>query len=124
MEGTGKLEKPGPNGQTYIDYLGNYRKHSLGNRNNVLTARKSAAVHLRNPLFKHGTPLRVLDPQIFNTFGSTDFETGDTGGGLFKSQIDLYWGEDDPRDPLNIFRPASCDVAVRWIVPVIVGGGR
>jgi hypothetical protein len=124
MEGSGRLEKPGPKGRKYIDYLGNYRRDSLGNRNNVLTDRKSAAVHLRNPLFKHGTPLRVLDPQIFNTFGSTDFETADTGGGLFKSQIDLYWGEDDPMDPIQIARPASCDVAVRWIVPVIVGGGR
>ncbi len=124
MEGTGRLEKPGPKGQKYIDYLGQYRTKPLGNRNNKLTERKSAAVHQRNPLFKHGTPLRVLDPQIFNTFGSSDFETGDTGGGLFNSQIDLYWGEDDPMDAINIFRPASCDVAVRWIVPVIVGGGR
>ncbi len=124
MEGTGRLARPGPEGQKYIDYLGQYRKHSIGNRNNVLTDRKSAAVHRRNPLFRHGTQLRVLDPQIFNTFGSTGFETGDTGGGLFRSQIDLYWGEDDPMGPLDIFRPASCDVAVRWIVPVIVGGVR
>jgi hypothetical protein len=121
MEGSGLLAKPGPGGERYVDYLGNYRRHSLGNRNNILTERKSAAVHQRNPLFRHGTPLRVLDPQIFNTFGSTHFETGDTGGGLFRSQIDLYWGEDDPLGPLELFRPASCDVAVRWIVPVIVG---
>ena len=24
-------------------------------------------------------------------------------------------------EPLDIFRPASCDVAARWIVPVTVG---
>jgi hypothetical protein len=122
MEGSGRLAQPGPKGEDYIDYLGKYRKHPIGNRNNILTDRKSAAVHRHNPLFRHGTPLRVLDPHIFNTFGSTAFETGDTGGGLFRGQIDLYWGEDDPMGPLDLFRPASCDVAVRWIVPVIVEG--
>ena len=122
MEGTGRLIEPGPGGQNYISYLGNYRDRSIGNRNNTLVPRKSAAVHRRNPLFSHGTPLRVLDPAIFNTFGATGFETGDTGGGLFRSQIDLYWGEDDPLGPDDIYRPASCDVSMRWIVPVIVGG--
>lgn len=123
MEGTGRLAQPGPQGQDYISYLGDLRKTSLGNRNNTLVDRKSAAVHRRNPLFRHGTPLRVMDPAIYNTFGGTGFETGDTGGGLFPSQIDLYWGEDDPRSPREIYRPASCDIAVRWIVPVIIGAG-
>jgi hypothetical protein len=120
MEGTGKLATPTPAGKTYITYQGEYRQRSLGNRNNTLYPRKSAAVHLRNPLFRHGTPLRVLDPAIYRNFGATDFSTGDTGGGLFRSQIDLYWGEDDPLSPLETYRPASCDIAIRWMVPVII----
>ena len=120
MEGTGRLAKPGPAGHEYISYLGNYRSRSIGNRNNPLVPRGSAAVHRRNPLFRHGTPLRVLDSAVFNSFGATAFETGDTGGGLFRSQIDLYWGEDDPLGPRDIYRPASCDISVRWMVPVII----
>jgi hypothetical protein len=123
MEGTGKLAEAAPDGRHFINHLGGYLKAPLGNRNNVLTPRKSAAVHRRNSLFTHGTRLRVMDPAVYHSFGATGFETGDTGGGLFPSQIDLYWGEDDPRGPMEIARPASCEIAVRWIVPVIVGGG-
>ncbi len=58
---------------------------------------------------------------MYNQFGGIRYEVGNTGAGLFRSQIDLYWGEDDPRGPgSGIFRPASCDVAVSWIVPVLV----
>jgi hypothetical protein len=121
MEGTGRLAKPAPRGENYICYLGNFRKAPLGNRNNVLTPRASAAVHRRNPLFGHGTPMRILDRAVWNCFGSTAFEAADTGGGLFPAQIDLYWGEDDPRSAWEIARPASCDIAVRWVVPVMVG---
>lgn len=54
-------------------------------------------------------------------FGATRFQVGDTGGGLFRSQFDLYWGEDVPLGPgADIWRPASCDVAVSRIVPVLV----
>lgn len=31
--------------------------------------------------------------------------------------------QSDPLGPLEIVRPASCDIAVRWLVPVIVGRG-
>lgn len=123
MEGTGRLEEPASGGRNYISHPGDFRHHPIGNRNNILVPRKSAAVHRRNPLFRHGTPLWVLDPAVFHAFGATAFETGDTGGGLFRSQIDLYWGEDDPFGPREMYRPASCGISVRWIVPVIIGGG-
>jgi hypothetical protein len=120
MEGTGRLNQPGPGGKNHISYLGEFRKHPLGNRNNPLIARRSAAVHRRNPLFRHGSRMQVLDPLVFQEFGATRFETADTGGGLVHSQIDLYWGEDDPLGPMEIYRPAGCRFGVRWIVPVIV----
>ena len=41
------------------------------------------------------------------------------GAGLFKNQIDLYWGEDDPAGSSQIAMPASCPVGVWWIVPVV-----
>jgi len=122
MEGFGRLSPPTSGGSTYIKYSGSwgYGTRPLGNRNNTLIDRTSAAVHRGNSLFGRGTPLQILDPQVYNCFGGTAFETADTGGGLYQSQIDLYWGEDDPLGPLNLFEAVSCPVAVRWIVPVMV----
>lgn len=121
VEGFGRLAKPSTGGSNYISYLGTYYNRILGNRNNTLIDRTSAAVHSRNPLLRKGTALKILDPYVYNCFGGTDFECADTGGGLHRSQIDLYWGEDDPLDSLHIYEPASCPINVRWIVPVIVG---
>ncbi len=122
-EGFGRI-KTAYNGMEYIKYDGRwgFAKASLGNRNNALKDRISAAVHRRNDLFGRGTRIAVLDAEVANTFGNVHFEAADTGGGLYFSRIDLYWGEDDPLGPgVDIFRPASCGVAVRWIVPVEVG---
>lgn len=120
MEGSGRLETADAGGRKYISYLGEHRKHVLGNRNNPLVPRRSAAVHRRNPLFHHAKPMHVLDPVVFGNFGASGFATADTGGGLFPAQIDLFWGEDDPLGPMEIYRPASCDFGVRWIVPVLI----
>ncbi len=123
MEGFGRMATPTSKGSQYLKYDGSwgYGTRPLGNRNNTLIDRKSAAVHRSSPFFKKGIPLKVLDTQIYNCFGGSEFETADTGGGLFTSQVDLYWGEDDPLGPNNLYEPLSCDVAVRWIVPVMVG---
>ena len=123
IEGFGRMAKPTSRGSNYVKYDGRwgYGTRPLGNRNNTLRDRASAAVHRQNRLFGKGTMMKVLDPHFFNSFGGSYFEAADTGGGLYKSQIDLYWGEDDPLGPLNIYEPASCHVAVRWVVPVIVG---
>lgn len=122
MEGFGAMAEPsGKNPYLKFDGTWGYRDRILGNRNNTLADRESVAVHRANPLFQHGSRAWILDPELYNTFGALRYVTGDTGGGLFRSQIDLYWGEDDPRGPgADIFRPAACDVAVRWIVPVLV----
>jgi hypothetical protein len=122
MEGYGRLATP-QGTRDYVKYDGSwgYGTRSLGNRNNTLIDRDSAAVHRSHPLMGKGTRLLVLDPEIYNTFGGMRFEAADTGGGLFRSQIDLFWGEDDPLGPgADIYRPATCDVAVRWVVPVII----
>lgn len=121
VEGFGRLAEPSSGGSNYINYQGSYYKRTLGNRNNTLIDRTSGAVYRYHKRLGKGTPLMTLDPYIYNCFGGTEFECADTGGGLHYSQIDLYWGEDDPLDALHIYEPASCPINVRWIVPVIVG---
>jgi hypothetical protein len=119
IEGFGKMA----NSSQYLKYDGTwgFRDRILGNRNNTLIDRESLAVHRGNPLFSPGVRVWILDPELYNTFGSLRYRTADTGGGLYRSQIDIYWGEDDPLGPgADIWRPATCDVAVRWIVPVQV----
>lgn len=119
MEGFGRLAEP-VEGKPYLAYTGRFHARKLGSRGNTLVPRETAAVHTRNPLVPFGRKLWILDREIYNQFGAALYRVGDTGGGLFRGQIDLYWGEDDPRGPgSDMFRAASCDVAVKWIVPVL-----
>ena len=122
VEGFGRLAEPFE-GKDYIKYDGRwgYAKRSLGNRNNTLVPRRSAAVHRRNPLFSKGRQITILDPDIYAALGTVDWRIADTGGGLHWWQIDLYWDEDDPLGPgIDIFRPKHCPLAVsRWI-PVAI----
>jgi hypothetical protein len=123
IEGFGRMETKTSAGSQYLKYDGTwgYRTRILGNRNNTLQDRESLAVHRRNPLFSSGVRVWILDSELYNTFGALRYQIADTGGGLYRSQIDIYWGEDDPLGPgIDIWRPATCDVAVRWIVPVLV----
>jgi len=123
IEGFGQMKTPTSGGSLFLKYDGTwgYRNRILGNRNNTLQDRESIAVHRRHSLFRSGVRVWILDHELYNTFGALRYQTADTGGGLYRSQIDLYWGEDDPLGPgADIWRPAACDVAVRWIVPVLI----
>lgn len=119
MEGFARLAEP-VNGRPYLAYDGKFHARILGNRGNELVPRESIAVNTMNPLVPPGRKVWVLDPEIYNQFGAALYRVGDTGGGLFRNQIDLYWGEDDPRGPgSGVARAASCDLSVKWIVPVL-----
>lgn len=119
MEGFGRLAEP-VDDKLYLAYSGRLHQRILGNRNNELVPRESIAVNTKNPLVPSGRKVWILDPEVYNQFGAALYTVADTGGGLFRNQIDLYWGEDDPRGPgAGVARAASCDVAVKWIVPVL-----
>jgi len=121
MEGFGRVAQPVKE-KPYLAYSGRFHKRILGNRGNELVPRYSIAVNTKNPLVPSQRKVWVLDPEVYNQFGAALYEVADTGGGLFRNQIDLYWGEDNPRGPgSGIARAASCDLSVRWIVPVITG---
>ena len=120
IEGFSRLVNP-PKGLPYVSYTGRFHSRILGNRGNVLRDRESVAVHRGNPLFGKASRVWILDPHLYNQFGAIRFQVGDTGGGLYRSQIDLYWGEDEPLGPgPDMWRPASCDVPVSWIVPCLI----
>lgn len=119
MEGFARLAEP-VNGKPYLAYNGKFHARILGNRGNELVPRESIAVNTKNPLVPSRRKVWVLDPEVYNQFGAALYRVDDTGGGLFRNQIDLYWGEDDPRGPgSGVARAASCDLSVKWIVPVL-----
>jgi 3D (Asp-Asp-Asp) domain-containing protein len=119
MEGFARLAEP-VSGKPYLAYNGRFHARILGNRGNELVPRESIAVNTKNRLVPSGRKVWVLDPEVYNQFGAALYRVDDTGGGLFRNQIDLYWGEDDPRGPgSGVARAASCDLSVKWIVPVL-----
>jgi hypothetical protein len=56
-------------------------------------------------LFKPGQIVVIEEPEIQKIFGNTEWTVADTGGGLRRWQLDLYWGEDEPLGPQFLARP-------------------
>ena len=87
-------------GMSYIRYEGGeefgFAKEPTGIGRRPLVARSSAAVRSRDrALFSSGV-LTLSGDEVTSVFGGTQWKIDDTGGGLRKWQIDLYWGEDEP----------------------------
>lgn len=111
-EGFGRLVTP-VGGRNYIQYVGGGRfrfaKVPLGSRGNVLVPRKSCAVSTRNRFLRQRLALLIKSETVDECLGSRDWEVADTGGGIHPLQIDLYYGEDEPRGPVGrqLARPRS-----------------
>lgn len=107
LEGFGRINEP-LNGLNYIRYQGrgrySFARQPLGRGTTVLVPRQSAAARGRKFL-KPGQVLVVENAEIRKIFGSTEWTIADTGGGLRRWQLDLYWGEDDPLGPQFLARP-------------------
>lgn len=107
LEGFGRISEP-MNGRNYIRYEGrgrySFAEQPLGRGTTVLVPRQSAAARGVR-LFKPGQLLMIEDPEIQKIFGSTEWTVTDTGGGLRRWQLDLYWGEDEPLGPQFLARP-------------------
>jgi hypothetical protein len=101
-EGFGRMITPIKD-RAYLRYAGDGRyafaTTPLGNRGNALVPRQSAAASRRNPTLLHGVEFVIESPSVEAVFGSKDWRTADTGGGIDPLQIDLYWGEDEPMGP-------------------------
>lgn len=103
-EGFGRLIEP-VGGRNYIQYVGGgsfrFARAPLGSRGNVLIPRKSCAVSTRNKYLRQRLKLLIKSDTVNECTGSEDWEVSDTGGGIHPLQIDLYWGEDEPRGPVG-----------------------
>jgi hypothetical protein len=101
-EGFGRLGEP-VNGCAYIRYNGgssySYARHVVGRGTAALIPRFSAATRRGQRGLGYGTAIETPASEVQRIFGSTNWKIVDTGGGLRRWQIDLYWGEDEPLDP-------------------------
>lgn len=100
-EGFGRIATP-VNSRNYIRYNGGH-SFAFASRpaggGGVLVARFSAAVKSGQSGLRRGVIIQTPDSTVRQVFGSTRWEIIDTGGGLRKWQVDLYYGEDEPLGP-------------------------
>jgi hypothetical protein len=111
LEGYGRITKA-VRGRKYIAYDGGnyvYDTAPKGRGITPLVPRKSAAVKLGQEELKGRTTLSTTSSEVEAVFGSNEWHIIDTGGGLRRWQLDLYWGEDEPRAPDAIGRPRGTD---------------
>src|SRR6478736_6189358 len=59
--------------------------------------RRSCAISSRNKFLHQHTRLRIKSQTVNDETGSDEWLVCDTGPGVHPLQIDLYWGEDEPR---------------------------
>ena len=99
-EGFGRINEP-VEGRTYIRWMGGNRYAfagaPLGRRGEVLVPRHSCAISSRNRFLHQRTRLRIKSQTVNDETGSDEWLVCDTGPGVHPLQIDLYWGEDEPR---------------------------
>ena len=100
-EGFGRIIRP-VNGRNYIRYDGHnsfeFATHPIG-RDGELVPRSSAAARSRQPGFFPGAELITAADAVREAFGNTKWKITDMGGGLYRWQIDIYWGEAEPAGP-------------------------
>jgi hypothetical protein len=124
-EGFGRLNEP-VDDRDYIQYVGGGRyqfaKAPLGRRGNVLVPRKSCAISRRNLYLRQDSDIRIESTTLEAVTGSRDWYVEDTGGGVHPNQIDLYWGEDEPRGSVgrNVARPAGTALEYAFEIVVVV----
>jgi hypothetical protein len=99
-EGFGRIEEPA-DGRNYIRWMGNGRfafaQAPLGRHGELLVPRRSCAISSRNKFLRQQTKLMIRSQTVQEEIGSQEWLVCDTGSGVHPLQIDLYWGEDEPR---------------------------
>jgi hypothetical protein len=108
-EGFGRIAKS-VSGHNYIRYNGGNSFAFASNPSGgggTLVPRLSAAVRRGRSTLRHGAMIEISGA-IKEIFGSTRWRIVDTGGGLRRWQVDLYWGDDEPLGPGRLMaRPSG-----------------
>ena len=122
-EGFGRVSEA-VDGRNYIRWTGDSRyafaDAPVGRRGEVLVPRRSCAISSRNKFLHQHTRLRIKSQTVNDETGSDEWFICDTGPGVHPLQIDLYWGEDEPRGafgrqrarPLGTWMEYAFDVEV------------
>jgi hypothetical protein len=99
-EGFGRIDEPA-DGRKYIRWIADGRfafaKTPLGRHGELLIPRRSCAISARNRFLRQGAKLMIRSQTVREEIGSQEWYVCDTGSGVHPLQIDLYWGEDEPR---------------------------
>ena len=99
-EGFGRMNEA-IDGRNYIRWMSDNRyafaDAPVGRRGEVLVPRRSCAISSRNKFLRQHARLRIKSQTVNEETGSEEWFVCDTGGGVHPLQIDLYWGEDEPR---------------------------
>lgn len=103
-EGFGRMSEP-VHGRHYIRWLGDggygFAEAPVGRRGEVLVPRRSCAISSRNPHLRQHDKLTIKSETVNGETGSDDWFVCDVGPGVHPLQIDLYWGEDEPRGAIG-----------------------
>ena len=103
-EGFGRLREP-VDGCNYVRWISGGRyafaQAPLGRHGTVLIPKRSCAISRHNPILRQDDKLTIKSKTVNEETGSEEWIVTDTGGGLSRLQIDLYWGEDEPHGPFG-----------------------
>ena len=101
MEGFGRIEQP-VDGKHYIAYYGGtwkFAEKPVDAKGRPLEPKQSAAVDEGHGKLKPGAEFKLEFENVGGTIERKTWKVTDTGSGLKEKQIDLYWGEADPKGP-------------------------
>jgi hypothetical protein len=103
-EGFGRINET-VDGRNYIRWMGDSRfafaEAPVGRRGEILVPRRSCAISSRNKFLRQHTRLRIKSQTVNDETGSDEWFVCDTGPGVHPLQIDLYWGDDEPRGAIG-----------------------
>ena len=104
-EGIGRIQQA-VDGHNYIRYKDgrsySFAGQPVGRGGVLLVARFSAATRRWQKGLGLGNELVIAEHEVQKVFRNNRWRIVDTGGGLDRWQVDLYWGEDEPRGPGNL----------------------
>lgn len=101
MEGFGRIEHP-VDGKHYIAHYGGtwkFAEEPVDAKGQPLEPKKSAAVDEGHGRLRPGAEFKLEFENAGGTIERKTWKVTDTGSGLEEKQIDLYWGEADPKGP-------------------------